>query len=89
VSRVIAVVPAHNEEAQIAECLRSLLAQTRPPERVLVVLDNCTDNTELVVSGLPVEVKYTAGNVYKKAGTLNQALPGVALCTEGVYVPHQ
>lgn len=73
---VIAVVPAHNEEEQIGACLESLLAQTRRPDRILVVLDNCTDETEDVVRGYPVDLMVTHDNRYKKAGALNQALPG-------------
>jgi 1,2-diacylglycerol 3-beta-glucosyltransferase len=41
------VVPAHDEEAGVAETVRSLLAVDYPPElrRVLVVADNCRDAT--------------------------------------------
>lgn len=59
----------------IGPCLRSLLQQSRPPDRVVVVLDNCTDGTEAVVRQFPVECMRTVGNRAKKAGALNQALP--------------
>jgi 1,2-diacylglycerol 3-beta-glucosyltransferase len=41
------IVPAHNEEAEIAETVRSLRAVDYPASlfRVLVVADNCTDAT--------------------------------------------
>ncbi|MGH2609936.1 MAG: glycosyltransferase family 2 protein, partial [Tepidiformaceae bacterium] len=42
------VVPAHNEEALIGECVSSLLASAQVAggaTRVLVVADNCTDRT--------------------------------------------
>ncbi|HEY4014160.1 MAG TPA: glycosyltransferase family 2 protein [Polyangiaceae bacterium] len=41
------VVPAHNEEKNIASTVRSLLATDYPPEmrRVIVVADNCSDAT--------------------------------------------
>jgi cellulose synthase/poly-beta-1,6-N-acetylglucosamine synthase-like glycosyltransferase len=41
------VVPAHNEEQGIAQTVRSLRQVNYPPERfrVLVVADNCTDQT--------------------------------------------
>src|SRR5579864_6561248 len=41
------VVPAHDEEKEIAETVASLLAMVYPRElfRVLVVADNCTDKT--------------------------------------------
>lgn len=39
------VVPAHNEEAGIEATVRTLLAQLRTGDRVLVVADNCSDAT--------------------------------------------
>ncbi|NUS97256.1 MAG: glycosyltransferase [Gemmatimonadaceae bacterium] len=46
-TRFDVIVPAHDEEAGIAETVRSLLAIAYPPERfrVIVVADNCTDAT--------------------------------------------
>lgn len=42
---VVALVPAHNEEEAIASTLAGLMTQSRPPDRVIVVCDNCTDQT--------------------------------------------
>lgn len=39
------LVPAHNEAAGIRPVLENLLAQVRSPNRVVVVADNCTDQT--------------------------------------------
>ncbi|MFI6503115.1 glycosyltransferase [Nonomuraea typhae] len=72
--RVTALLPAHDEAAQIAESIASLRAQTRPPERVVVIADNCTDATADIARSLGVEVFETSGNAYKKAGALNQVL---------------
>ncbi|HWG98852.1 MAG TPA: glycosyltransferase family 2 protein [Pilimelia sp.] len=72
--RVTALVPAHNEAAQIAESIQSLRAQERPPDRIVVIADNCTDDTAAIAAGLGVEVLVTRDNVHKKAGALNQAL---------------
>jgi cellulose synthase/poly-beta-1,6-N-acetylglucosamine synthase-like glycosyltransferase len=46
-SRLVAVVPAHNEEALVGACVASILssAQTGPCCEVIVVADNCTDGT--------------------------------------------
>jgi cellulose synthase/poly-beta-1,6-N-acetylglucosamine synthase-like glycosyltransferase len=71
---VVVLIPAHNEHAQIAETITSLLTQTRPPDRVVVVADNCTDETADIAQRLGVEVFVTVGNTAKKAGALNQAL---------------
>lgn len=43
------VIPAHNEEAFIALTLQSLISQTVPPKKVVVVNDNSTDGTAGVV----------------------------------------
>jgi cellulose synthase/poly-beta-1,6-N-acetylglucosamine synthase-like glycosyltransferase len=39
------LIPAHDEEAGIAETVRGIRAQTKPGDRVLVVADNCSDAT--------------------------------------------
>jgi len=39
------VVPAHNEERVIADCVSSLLASDYPALEVVVVLDRCSDRT--------------------------------------------
>jgi GT2 family glycosyltransferase len=46
-TRVAVLVPAHDEAALIARCVRSLLAQAYPSHLygVIVVADNCTDDT--------------------------------------------
>ena len=85
---VIALVPAHNEEEQISATLDSLLAQTMPLDKILVILDNCTDSTEQIVAGCStrfpvVEYMSSVDNPHKKAGALNQALP---LCEGFKYI---
>jgi cellulose synthase/poly-beta-1,6-N-acetylglucosamine synthase-like glycosyltransferase len=42
---VAVIVPAHQEEAGIAGTVNALRAQLRPGDRLLVVADNCTDET--------------------------------------------
>ncbi|MEX2007061.1 MAG: glycosyltransferase family A protein [Candidatus Saccharimonadales bacterium] len=39
------VIPAYNEENYIGACLRSIAAQTDEPNEVIVVDNNCSDNT--------------------------------------------
>lgn len=71
---VTVLIPAHNEEAILAETLAALLAQNRPPERVVVVADNCTDGTVDIAHEFGIEVYRTRDNTEKKAGALNQVL---------------
>jgi cellulose synthase/poly-beta-1,6-N-acetylglucosamine synthase-like glycosyltransferase len=73
-ARVVVLVPAHNEEEAIEATIRSLLAQTRRAERIVVVCDNCVDRTAEIALSLGVEILVTQDNTQKKAGALNQAL---------------
>ncbi|HEY3574182.1 MAG TPA: glycosyltransferase family 2 protein [Arthrobacter sp.] len=68
------LIPAHNEAASLPLTLASLLAQSQPPQRIIVVADNCTDATAGVARAAGVEVLETVRNSQKKAGALNQAL---------------
>ena len=42
---VTVLIPAHNEAACIADTIASLRSQSHQPERIIVVADNCTDDT--------------------------------------------
>ncbi len=74
---VIALIPAHNEENQIADAIRSLQEQEAPPNMIIVCADNCTDNTAGIAEAAGAYVFETVGNEHKKAGALNQALDRV------------
>ena len=74
---VVALVPAHNEQDGIVGTIRSLHGQTRSPDRIVVVADNCTDATVELARAAGAEVVETVGNRHRKAGALNQALAAV------------
>ncbi|WP_370247064.1 glycosyltransferase family 2 protein [Nocardioides sp.] len=80
---VVALLPAHNEEVGLPAALDSLAAQTRPPDRVVVIADNCTDRTVEIARERGVEVVETVGNRFKKAGALNQVLADLVPTLEG------
>ena len=71
--RLTVLVPAHNESLTIGATLESLWNQTRPPDRVVVVADNCTDDTADIARRHAAEVFTTVANTDKKAGGLHQA----------------
>jgi cellulose synthase/poly-beta-1,6-N-acetylglucosamine synthase-like glycosyltransferase len=72
--RTTALVPAHNEEASIAQTIACLRQQDLRPDRIIVVCDNCTDSTEAVAASCGADTYVTRGNVLMKAGALNQVL---------------
>lgn len=71
------LIPSHNEggeHPQLLETLESLHAQTIQPDRIIVIADNCTDNTVELALTAGAEVFETVDNTDKKAGALNQWL---------------
>ena len=71
---VTVLIPAHNEEASLPHTIASLVGQSHPPERILVVADNCTDSTVDVARRAGADVVASVDNTHKKAGALNQVL---------------
>jgi len=71
---VTVLIPAHNEEELVGLTIDSLMSQNRKPERVIVIADNCTDQTIEIARNRGVEVFATIDNKQKKAGALNQVL---------------
>jgi poly-beta-1,6-N-acetyl-D-glucosamine synthase len=76
VTSLVVLVPAHDEEAGIADTVEGLLAQETPEwleiAGIVVVADNCTDRTVEIARRYPVTVIETEGNTEKKAGALNE-----------------
>jgi poly-beta-1,6-N-acetyl-D-glucosamine synthase len=74
-AKIVVVVPAHNEEKSIGHTIQALLQQTRRPDRVVVVADNCTDKTVEVARrfGNRVTVIETVRNRHRKVGALTTA----------------
>lgn len=50
------IIPAHNESTAIEQTLASVKAQMRPGDRLIVVADNCTDDTADVARSLGAAV---------------------------------
>jgi len=51
----VVIIPAHNEAAFIGRTLKSLLEQTVPPDRIIVVDDGSSDETPDIVRGIARE----------------------------------
>lgn len=80
-SRIVVMIPAHNEEDSIADVLKSLSEQSVPKGLkmdIYIALDHCTDNTEKVVVRcnedyhLSIYLLNTVKNRQRKVGALNQ-----------------
>ncbi len=71
---VIALIPAYNEQDSIQNSIESLRNQTRPPEEIIVVADNCTDDTIAIALAAGVSVFESTNNEDGKAGALNEIL---------------
>ena len=74
---VVVLIPAHNEEELIGEALESLAAQTRIADEVIVIADNCSDQTFPIAMAHAAVAAASYGNGDKKAGALNQTLARV------------
>jgi len=85
------VVPVYNEESYIEECIQCILAQVVQPNEIIVVDNNCTDNT------LPLVNKYQRVRVVreKKQGMIFARNAGfnaaqstiIARCDADTHVP--
>jgi cellulose synthase/poly-beta-1,6-N-acetylglucosamine synthase-like glycosyltransferase len=54
--RVAVLVPAHNESANLLPTLTDIKRQLLPGDRVIVVADNCTDDTAAIAAAAGAEV---------------------------------
>src|SRR6476469_4888852 len=57
-AEVVVLIPAHDEEETIARCVETFAQQTYPRKRfqVVVVADNCSDDTAAVAARAGAEV---------------------------------
>jgi len=84
---VAIVVPARNESEQMGKTLESLFGQSKSPQRIIVVANNCTDGGATMALALTyegVEVIDMPSNPYLKAGALNE---GIRLLVDGELLP--
>jgi cellulose synthase/poly-beta-1,6-N-acetylglucosamine synthase-like glycosyltransferase len=77
--RVIALIPARNEAGRIAAAIRGLQVQTRVPDEIITVTNNCTDNMATAIAARDagaavLDLRNVKG---KKAGALNIGLDEV------------
>jgi cellulose synthase/poly-beta-1,6-N-acetylglucosamine synthase-like glycosyltransferase len=76
-SRLTVIVPAYNEADSVGATVRSLLDQTTPPARVLVIDDCSTDATGQAAAAAGAAVITPTANTGSKAGAQTFALDHV------------
>jgi cellulose synthase/poly-beta-1,6-N-acetylglucosamine synthase-like glycosyltransferase len=65
---VALLIPAHNESAGISETLASIRKAATPNTRIVVIADNCTDNTAEIARDLGAEVIERAHDTLRGKG---------------------
>ncbi|OIQ21928.1 glycosyltransferase family 2 protein [Lacinutrix sp. MedPE-SW] len=71
--KIYIIIPAHNEEDCIKLMLNSLVNQTYLPEKIVVVNDNSTDNTQQIINGFSAQYKWIESIKIKSS---SQHIPG-------------
>ena len=54
--KVSVVIPAYNEEKYIKNCLTNLVNQTEKPDEVILVDNNCTDDTTKIAAQFEIKI---------------------------------
>lgn len=91
--RYIAVIPAYNAASFVGETIASILTQSVPPQRVIVVDDGSSDDTEAVVRALGERVAYVRQENTGPGGATTRGIamvdaPLVATCdADDLWVP--
>ena len=55
---VVVAIPARDEADRIGSCLNALNAQTRMPDRVVLIVNNSTDDTETIARAMASGMRY-------------------------------
>ena len=75
--RIVALVPAYNEEESIARTVEALLAQDMPIDDIVIIPNNdkghATDDTAKIALKYPVTVLELYDNPHRKSSALNTA----------------
>jgi len=59
--RFYIVIPAHNEEVYLQKTLQSLVEQTLPPSKIIVVNDHSTDKTQTIIDQFSEKFSFIDG----------------------------
>jgi GT2 family glycosyltransferase len=86
---ITAIVCAYNESRHLPACLYSLLAQTRPPDEILVINNASTDETGAVARAISrirvCDSPVFGSHAVDEAAALERDVVGHA---SGIHLPH-
>src|SRR5688500_9179938 len=75
---VFAVVPSHNHAPFVERCLRSIICQTQPPKKLLVIDDGSRDGSPAIIEDVLKDCAFECELIAREnrglCATLNQAL---------------
>ena len=74
-TNVTVIVPTFNRAQYLPACIESLIAQTNRAERIIVVDDGSTDETQAVLAGYGDRIEVVRQENGGKSSALNRALP--------------
>ena len=72
------IIPTYNRADLLCESLLSVLAQSLPVDRIIVVDDGSTDHTPMLVRRFAGRVEYVRQENRGKSAALNRVIPGVS-----------
>jgi glycosyltransferase involved in cell wall biosynthesis len=58
VAKTVVAIPVRDEAERIEACLAALNVQSRPPDAVVLMLNNCSDATEAIVHAVAPRLRY-------------------------------
>lgn len=71
-SKLVVLIPAHEEEESIGATIAAVLDQTRPADQVVVIANGCPDGTANVARTYPVTVLEYGRLAHRKSESLNR-----------------
>lgn len=71
--RVVVLIPAHEEAGSIGQTIEALFAQTRRPNRIVVIPNGCSDETAEIARKYHVQMLELPSLDHRKAEALNLA----------------
>ena len=84
---IAVIMPAHNESLVISQSIKSILSQLGKQDQLLVVADNCSDDTATIAKNLSAQViERTNLNARGKGYALDYGIQHLKLCPPQVLV---